>query len=155
MKKAPYIAAVLAVFFFFAGALEAGEYGVGFQSSWPAWGLSGMYDVNEEVSAQAVLGFAGTANAYSIRGLYRFHREESWNAYGYGSLGLWTYRHRVLGSESALGFGGGAGIEYDWRAINPELPPIYWNLEIGIASVGLDHYSVSALMLGLGAHYRF
>jgi hypothetical protein len=135
-----------------------GRFGVGFQSSYPAWGLSGTYDVNEDISAQAILGFFGNLQTYAGRGVYRFQQEEQWNLYGYGLLGIWRYSFSAFGiseSESAVGFGLGAGLEYDWRAWNETLPPIYWNIELGLGIVDMDHYNFSTIMIGAGLHYRF
>ncbi len=161
-KAAKMVFIILAGVFFLhsmqAAPAESSDfsgYGIGLQGTFPAWGLSGTYDMDDNISLQAILGFGGAANAYAVRGLYRFKHEQSWNAYGYGSVGLWTYRHWHRGSESALGFGAGAGIEYDWRYLNPDLPPLFWNIELGIGIVGLDHYSVSALWIGTGVIYRF
>ena len=78
-------------------------------------------------------------------------------------LGMWRYPYSkwdangnwVEETETAMGFGAGGGIEYNWQAFAPDLPPIWWNLEAGIGSVPLDYYNFSAFMIGLGAHYRF
>ena len=35
------------------------KYSIGFQSSWPSYGLSGKMDVSDDLTAQAVIGFAG------------------------------------------------------------------------------------------------
>lgn len=157
MKFFTYFVMLLLVCLFItppADAVERGTYGVGFQSSFPAWGLSGMMDLNPDVSLQAIIGFLGNLNTFAGRGLYRFHHEDFWNAYGYGMLGLWTYS--LLGqSESAIGFGFGAGLEYDWRGFNEDLPPLFWNLELGVGIVNLDLYNFSSFMLGVGVHYRF
>jgi len=142
------------------------RYGVGFQSSWPAWGLSGMFDVNEDISVQGILGFIGDLKTYAGRGLYRFRKEDGWNAYGYGLIGAWSYTGiKFTGysfeetTETVMGFGAGVGIEYDWRNWmgNSDLPPIMWNVELGIASVSFDEvdYDFSTFMFGVGAHYRF
>jgi hypothetical protein len=135
-----------------------GRFGVGFQSSYPAWGLSGTYDVNEDISAQAILGFFGNLQTYAARGVYRFQQEDQWNLYGYGLLGIWRYSFSAFGisdSENAVGFGLGAGMEYDWRSWNETLPPIYWNIELGLGIVDMDHYNFSTIMFGAGLHYRF
>jgi hypothetical protein len=138
--------------------LQRGQFGVGFQASFPAYGISGLYDINREISIQAIFGFFGNLQTYAGRGQYRFAGDDAWNAYGYGMLGIWRYSFRFLGatsSESALGFGVGAGIEYDWRIWYPDFPPIVWNIEFGIGHAGLDHYSFSSFMFGAGFHYRF
>ncbi len=145
------------------------KYGVGFQSSFPAWGLSGMVDLNDQISVQGILGFIGDLKTYAGRGIYRFRREDKWNAYGYGMVGAWSYTGYQITSvfpyttkettETVMGFGAGVGIEYDWRAWlnNSDMPPIMWNVEIGIANVNFDEvdYDFSSFVFGVGAHYRF
>jgi hypothetical protein len=136
--------------------IERTKYGVGFQGSFPASGLSGMLDLTDEFTAQAIVGFFGNLNTFAGRGLYKFQREDFWNLYGYGMLGAWHYSIGSL-SETVLGFGLGAGVEYDWRAFNSELPPIFFNLELGIGFVDFDKvpFNFSTLMIGAGLHYRF
>lgn len=157
MRQYKY-AIIVAVFCVFvivpAETAERGQYGLGFQSSFPAWGLSGMYDLNRDISLQAILGPLGNLNTFAGRGLYRFQHEDDWNLYGYGMLGIWT--HSFIGETfSSIGFGFGAGLEYDWRAFSEDLPPLFWNLELGVGFVDLDHYNFSTLMIGVGVHYRF
>ena len=141
------------------------KYGVGFQSSFPAYGISGMVDANDALSAQGIIGFFGNLKTFAGRGLYRFRKESNWNIYGYGMTGAWSYTGFRVGeafaieetTETVLGFGAGAGIEYDWRAWNAELPPVVWNLELGVGVVDFDqvNYNFSTLLLGAGVHYRF
>lgn len=141
------------------------KWGAGFQGTFPAYGISGMMDVNETISVQAILGFFGSLNTYAGRALYRFKKENDWEIYGYGMLGAWSYdgiRFRTgFGydnyTETVLGFGFGGGIEYDWRALDPNLPPLFWNLELGIGIVDFNNvnYNFNTLMIGAGVHYRF
>lgn len=138
---------------------ETPRWGIGFQSSFPAYGLSGVYDLNEEVTLQAVLGAFGTFTTLSARGLYRFQREGTHDLYGFGSAGLW--RWSALGfSESSLGVGGGAGVELDWRRIlvdEAAFPPIFTSIDVGLtfASFSDEAPGFSVLTLGVGLHYRF
>ncbi len=134
---------------------ESTRYGVGFQSTWPAWGISGMIDLNETLSAQAILGFFGNFNTVSGRGLYRFRQEDYWDLYGYGMIGYWRYNTRFITAENRLGVGAGAGIQYDWRTFDPNLPPIFWNLELGVSFVNFDAYNFNMITFGTGVHYRF
>jgi hypothetical protein len=137
------------------------KYGVGFQGTFPASGLSGMMNITDDIAIQAIAGFFGTLRTFSGRGLYKFQQEDYWDLYGYGMLGAWSYRGWTVGNsrttETVLGFGAGAGIQYDWRAFNPDLPPIAWNLELGIGIVDFNevNYSFSTFMIGAGVHYRF
>ena len=141
------------------------KYGVGYQGTFPANGLSGMMDVNENITAQAIFGLFGDLKTYAGRGLYRFRKEAYWDMYGYGMIGAWSYTGLEVGAgltlkkttETVLGFGAGVGIEYDWRGWDAKLPPIFWNLELGIGMVNFDKvdYNFSTLLLGAGIHYRF
>lgn len=143
---------------------EETKFGIGFQSAFPAWGISGMMDVSDEFSVQGILGAFGDLKTYAGRGIYRFEKKPNYNTYGYGMVGAWSYTGFEIGSgfqlkettETVMGFGAGVGIEYDWRVFAPELPPIMWNLEIGLGSVkfGNVDFSFSTLMVGAGAHYR-
>lgn len=133
------------------------KFGVGFQSSFPAYGISGSMDVNENITAQAIIGFFGSLKTYAGRGLYRFKKEQHWEMYGYGMIGAWNYGFLGV-SETVLGFGAGAGLEYDWRAFNPDLPPLFWNIELGIGFVDFSdevNYNFSTLLIGIGVYYRF
>lgn len=99
---------------------DGSPFGLGFQSSWPAWGVSGIYDVSEKITAQAVLGAFGTISTFSGRSLYHFQRQPAYSLFGFGALGLMRHSFRVLGereSESTIGIGGGAGVELNWQDI--------------------------------------
>ncbi len=133
------------------------RYGVGFQGTFPAWGISGTMMFTDEITGQLILGPFGYLQTYAARGLYQFRDETYWDLYGFGMLGLWTYNYGFnrQSTESSLGLGAGAGIQYDWRAWNDELPPIYWNVELGLGYVNLDRYNFGSVLFGTGVHYRF
>ncbi len=146
--------------------LKNTKYGLGFQGTFPANGLSGVMNLTDKTAAQAIIGFFGSLNTFAARGLYRFQQKNFWNAYGYGMIGIWTYsglefvrsRGRLEETtEAVFGFGAGAGIEYDWRALSADLPPIAWNLELGLGFVDFDRvdFSFSTILFGAGIHYRF
>jgi hypothetical protein len=130
--------------------------GVGFQSSWPAYGLSGMYDLNPTVSGQAVVGFLGGWTTVSGRGLFRFSQRPYFDPYGYGMVGMWRY-DSGFADASAVSFGGGGGIDIDFRRFAPDLPPLYFNMELGLSVVNLDlaGYTGAWMAFGAGLHYRF
>lgn len=136
--------------------IEKTVYGVGFQGTFPASGLSGMMDLTDEFTVQAIVGFFGNLNTFAGRGLYKFQKEDFWDLYGYGMIGAWNYSFASQ-SETVLGLGLGAGVQYDWRAFNDELPPIFFNLELGIGFVDFKevNYNFSTFMIGAGVHYRF
>lgn len=141
---------------------EGSKFGIGFQSSFPAYGISGLYDVSEQITAQAVLGLFGSLTTISGRGLYHFNIQPKYNLFGFGTVGFWRYNHPFgIDDESTIGLGGGAGIELDWEAIvtndgqNGTFPPLYSTFDIGLTYAGFDVYDFSAFMLGVGLHYRF
>ena len=149
-------------------AESASPFGVGFQASWPAYGLSGLYDVNEQITAQAVLGFLGTVTSFTGRGIYRFQREDLYNLYGFGEAGVlsWSGATRldddlrvVDRRENVLGIGGGAGIELDlaeaFASETDTFPPLFASLEIGLTFSRFEYYNLSLLGIGGGIHYRF
>lgn len=130
--------------------------GVGFQSSWPAYGLSGIYDVNPTVSAQAVLGFLGGWTTVSGRGLMRFSQRPFLDPYGYAMVGMWRY-DSGLADASAVSAGGGGGLDFDLRRLGPDLPPLYLNMELGLSVMNMDlaGYTGAWMSFGAGLHYRF
>ncbi len=142
--------------------LEKTKYGVGAQFTFPAYGISGMLDINEIISAQGVIGIFGDLKTYAAKGLYKFKKTNYWNLYGYGIIGAWSYTGLETGgldeiTETTLGFGGGVGFEYDLRVWDEEMPPIFWNIELGIGVASFDKvdHDFSTLAFGAGIHYRF
>jgi hypothetical protein len=131
------------------------RFGLGFQSTYPAWGISGTYDINEQVTLQAVISPFGVVGALAGRALYNFKQDDYWNFYGYGMAGLWRHGRFGTINESALGLGAGAGFQFDWRGFDDDLPPILWNIELGGAFIDFDHYNYSPIVFGGGFHYRF
>ena len=129
----------------------------GFQSSWPSHGLSAKMDFTDKITGQAVIGFLGALNNYSVRGIYKFKKEQFYNMYGYGSLGLWTWDsdHHLYDDESVVGVGGGAGFEYDLRGLDSTFIPLFVNAELGLNIASFDHYNFSSLGVGVGLHYKF
>jgi len=157
----------------FAQGEKETKFGIGFQSSFPAWGISGMMDVADNVSVQGILGVVGDLKTYAGRGIYRFRKEPNWNTYGYGMIGAWSYTGLEMyisdysygipiyatreTTETVMGYGAGVGIEYDWRAWAPDLPSVRWNIEIGLGVVEFEivDYDFSTFVFGCGGHYRF
>ena len=128
----------------------------GFQSSWPSHGLSVKMDMTDKISAQGVIGFFGDLNNYSVRGNYKFKKDQFWDMYGFGSLGLWTWDgYGSFADESVVGIGGGAGFEYDLRGLDRSFIPLFVSAELGLNIASFDHYNFSSLGLGVGVHYKF
>jgi hypothetical protein len=135
-------------------------FGIGFQSSWPAYGISGLYDVNEKITAQLVLGALGSWTTLSGRGLYHFSQQEKYNIYGFGSAGMYRYSYSILGnkeSESSVILGGGVGMEFPLRKLfnDDDFPPLYWSIDLGFSAGSFEHYNWSGFTWGGGLHYRF
>lgn len=140
--------------------VQGGKFGIGFASSWPSYGLSGTYQASETLTAQAVVGLIGDVTSLGIRGLYRFDRNIKYDLYAYAGLGFYRYDFNLLGvgdSESVVGIGFGAGIESGIPELfeDEELPPIFLNLEIGLALATFEFYDFSSFGFGVGIHYRF
>jgi hypothetical protein len=134
------------------------RFGIGFQSAWPSYGISGQYDVTDRVTAQAIVGAFGTVSNFGARGLYRFDQQDKYDLYGFATAGLWSYDYTVA-TENVVGFGGGGGVELDWRRIlSPDdnsFPPLFSSIDIGFVLANFDYYDFSSFSIGGGIHYRF
>lgn len=144
--------------------VQGGRYGIGLASSWPAYGISGTIQVSETLTGEAVLGFFGTVSNFGGRIWYRFNRNETYDIYAYGGLGVYRYTgfDSILldlnRTESVLGIGLGAGVEAGLPKLfdDEDLPPIFLNAELGLALASFEYYTgFSTLSLGFGVHYRF
>ncbi len=146
------------------------KFGIGFQYSSPALGISGILDVTPNVSIQGILDPLGDLKTYVGRGIYRFKKKSNWNAYGYGMLGTWSYPiygggllywDIKEGTEKIMVFGAGVGIEQDCRSLGASFsgfPPLWLNFEIGLRSAKFKEASYNPLLpisVGVGIHYRF
>jgi len=168
MKKAQVVIAVLLLLILSVStmaqeSLKGKKFGVGWQSTFPVYGLSGRYIVNEKIAGQVILGFFGDLSTYGGRVTYKFNEKPHYNLYGFGLLGLFSYTSPVLNTsnlqledktETAIGFGAGAGLEYFFTEFIPE---VGWNLEVGFGSIQFDEvdYDFSSIMIGGGVHYYF
>ena len=132
------------------------RFGLGVQNTFPSNGISGVVRLDNDLSIQGIIDPFGILKTYSGRILYAFNEEKEYELYAYGSVGAWSYSD-VFYTETALGFGGGIGIEWDWRNYRNTLPPVYWNAELGLGFAGFDvvSYNLNTLWIGVGAHYRF
>lgn len=135
-------------------------FGIGFQSSWPAYGISGLYDVNDKITAQLVIGALGSWTTVTGRGLYHFSQQEKYNIYGFGSAGMYRYSYSILGAkeaESSVVLGGGVGMEFPLRKLfnDEDFPPLYWSVDLGFSAGSFEYYNWSGFTWGGGLHYRF
>lgn len=128
-------------------AAEPPRYGIGLHASTPLSGISGYIDLNPALTAQAILGTDLGSPDFAGRVLYDLRQEEYYQIYGYGLLTLRTVPDTAGKDDTELGLGIGAGVEMDWRVLEPKLPPFYWSAEVGFA--------IDDLSIGVGIHYRF
>lgn len=135
-------------------------FSLGFQSSWPSYGISGRYEVNEKAMIQGVIGALGTVTNFSGRLLYDFQQKEQYDVYAHGTVGVWQWGGNVFfESQTSVGFGGGVGVEFDLQELfspdDEDFPPLYWNIEIGAIIANFDNYNFSSFALGGGLHWAF
>lgn len=142
--------AVCVLFLAAAGTSNAedSKYRLGLQGTHFVTGLSGVMEISNPWALGAVIDF-GVDN-FAFRVLNRFHNEKDWNSYFLGQLGMWDHDNGKGEDETDFGLGVGVGLEYDWRCLNPSLPPIGWNIELG-ASIVPDF----DLDFGVGLHWKF
>jgi hypothetical protein len=123
------------------------KYGVGLQWVDPvAYGPSFMWDLASfPMSLQAVLGLNNFPSPV-IRARYAFLERQFLDGYAYGAVGV---HEKNDDEEDGLAiFGGiGAGVEWDWREANSDLPPVSWSLELGLNDTNVS--------FGFGVHYTF
>jgi len=137
-----------------AGSKTGGKIAVGFQSSWPSYGLSAKYDYSEDITLQGTVGAFGTVTNFGAKALYKFKKEPQYDLYGFVSAGVYKYSGAFF-DESVVGFGGGAGIEYDLSKLLEGMP-LTISGEVGMSVVNFDNYTgFSAFGLGVGLHYWF
>lgn len=133
-------------------------------------GLSAKYQVDDMIDAGAVIGFWGAYTVLAARGYYNFRKDDKWSLYGWGSGGYyerdWCPFFTCSGDTTAdsVGFAGGAGIEINWQELAPDLPPVFFSLELGFqylnftwdfGTLGTKEESHTSLIMGGGAHYFF
>jgi hypothetical protein len=138
-----------------APADGAGRLSGGVQLVWPAYGFSAMYDVNERVSAQAVVGSAGYGLSLTGRGILNFVSDDEtrqYTPYVFGAVGTWT-GYEAIGAVPH--FGGGAGARMDLRELDADLPPLAVSFEGGITVATFSGGSYTLFSFGPGIHYRF
>ena len=121
------------------------------------YGLSGKYDITDNLSAQAIVGLWGYTGLTSVTGRinYKFKEQNFYNLYGYGSVTAWSWSNSLY-DETVFGFGAGVGAEYDIRGINRNFIPLFLSADLGLQVASFDHYGgFAGLGLGLGVHYKF
>ena len=151
-KKSLVVLALLSV----TANADKGDFYAGVENH----GISGKYDINDKLTAQAIIGVWGYGDLTSMTGrvLYKFKKKEHLDFYGYGAVSSWTWNSHnyYYKDETSIGFGAGGGVEYDIRGIDPEFIPLYINLDLGFQVANFNNYNdFSGLGWGLGLHYKF
>lgn len=132
------------------------RFGIGTGSAFNAFGISGTYDVNETITAEAILGIFGSLTSLGGRVWYRFNRNEGYDLYGFGGVSFLSYGSFI--DEDAVGVSGGVGIEVGLPQLigDPDFPPIFLNADIGLGFATFDAYDGFSLFGGGGGiHFRF
>ncbi|TVQ16170.1 MAG: hypothetical protein EA364_00575 [Balneolaceae bacterium] len=145
--------------------MQGGRYGVGFASSWPAYGLSGTLQFSETITGEVILGFLGVISNIGARGWYRFNTNHNYDIYAYGGLSLLMYRYdtfdsgfnRTKKTETVPAIGAGVGMEFSLQQLldDESFPPLFFTIELGLSIASFDHYDFSFLSFGSGLRYRF
>lgn len=145
--------------------MQGGRYGVGFASSWPAYGLSGTLQFSETFTGEVILGFLGVVSNIGARAWYRFNTNHNYDIYAYGGLSLLMYRYdtfdssfnRTKKTETVPGIGAGVGMEFSLQQLldDDTFPPLFFTLELGLSIASFNNYDFSFLSFGSGIRYRF
>ena len=134
-----------------AKPMKNGKFGVGVQLSFPTGGISVKKEMTDELTVQATLGGGGYYTVIGGRGLYKFKKDAAYDIYGFGGLAYINWKFLNV-SESSVGYGAGAGIEYDVAkdiTVNGELG--FYGASFGNGFTG----TYGGVGFGLGAHYWF
>ena len=156
LKKGLIITFILLFGFFIMSNLAQAQtqrmnYSIGFQSSTLFKGTAGasvIYDMNVDTSIQGIFSLGSRSQIVEGRVLYRFYQKRYWNAYGFGSGGIYN----ISDSPGFIG-GGGIGVEYDIKGLDRSLPPVSVNADVGL--IVLDDLSSINNKIRIGLHYRF
>ena len=130
---------------------QRGNYRIGIQSSTLFKGTAGfsvIYDKSVDTSIQGIFSLGSRSQIFEGRFLYRFYQKKNWNAYGFGSAGIYN----TFDSPGFIG-GAGIGVEYDIKALDRSLPPVSVNADVGL--IVLDDLSSFNNKIRIGFHYRF
>jgi len=120
-------------------------------------GLSAKYRFTDTITGQGTLGFFGQLTKVGARGLYAFNTGPNYEIFGFGAINVFRFDGSFLvGSETVVGLGVGAGIEYDLRGLAETLPPLFVSFELGFNLVNFDNFGgFSSFGQGIALHYRF
>ena len=151
-----------------AGAVNnTKKFALGLQSSFPVFGFSGKYWINDLIGTQAIIGLSSRYTSFAGRGIYKFVDELNYDVWAGVELSFWNLKYSgwdydkkldkwVKGSnQSSVGFGIFGGGEY---FPIKDIPQIGFSLELGLHFVSFSDdygYNVSPLSFGFGVHYYF
>ncbi|PDS25666.1 carbohydrate porin, partial [Flavobacterium branchiophilum] len=140
------------------------RFGLGFQASFPAVGLSAKAEITAEHTAQAVVGILGPFSSYYGRYNYNFPEKNPsenvlYKPYLYAQAGYYVYDFdKYLGistglkQENSLGYGLGAGLEWAYKPFSKDFK---FSSEIGYSKVNFEYYHFKSITFGVGLHYYF
>lgn len=130
------------------------QWGVGLLGAWPIGGITAYYNTSNVFTLQVGIDPFGYDRGLFFRGLYRFHNERIYSAYGFASIGIWSYKFQ----RTSLGLAGGVGMEFFLEEIiEGNFPTLSLAPELGAGLVNFGEKNEMVLYpyLGLGIYYRF
>lgn len=135
-------------------------FGLGFQSSFPIYGLSAKYAITESSVVQATIAPFGIGvskiNFYGARYIYRFSSESSSNLdpYVFGGAGLITFSTDLTAyggsktSDNFVSYSAGGGVEYIAAGC------LGLSADLGYGKFSISQGAgVAGIFLGVGIHY--
>ena len=147
---------VTCMLFFIITDVNSQNAALGIQYTFPSYGISGKYHLNDHHCVQAIFGALGVVSNYSGRYNYIFEEQgrREIKPFLYAQAGIWRYNYDILSiDESVIGYGAGAGLQFNWMDFISER--ISTTLEIGYGNVNLMYYDFSFTSFGFGIHYNF
>ena len=130
-------------------------FGIGFQSSFPIYGLSAKYAISEQSVVQATIAPFGSGdfklNFYGGRYIHRFKSDEALNPYLFAGAGLITFSgYGATASDNFVSYSAGGGVEYIVAGA------LGLSADLGYGKFGVSQgEGISGIFLGVGIHYYF
>jgi len=129
-------------------------FGVGFQSSFPIYGISAKYALTDESVIQATIAPFGAGavkiNFYGARYVHRFTNESNENLlpYLFAGGGLITFTSPFSKSSNFFSYSAGGGVEYIVGGA------VGLSLDLGYGKLNVTNdVGVAGIFLGAGIHY--
>jgi hypothetical protein len=130
------------------------QWGVGLLGAWPVGGITAYYNLDNALTLQIGIDPISSDRGFFFRGLYRFYNQTQYSAYGFGTLGIWSYKFERVTPGLAVG----AGMEFFFEEIiEGNFPSVSLAPEIGVGLINLGAENKVGFYpyLGLGIYYRF